>query len=144
MGQTKIMKIVLDTNVIISGLLWKGLPGDVLEKCLKEHTLCFSIETLNEIRKALSYPKFIPNIQRLSFNTEEFLNRLTKNALIVSGTEKISVIKDDPSDNKFLACAISCQVNFIISGDQHLLKLKEFHKIPILQPKEFLKIIQKI
>lgn len=135
------MRVVLDTNVIISGLFWRGFPGEILEKCLKEHTLCFSTETISELKKALSYPKFIPYFQKLTFTTGEFLNRLTKNALIVSKIENLSIIKEDPSDNKFLACAISCQASFIISGDKHLLNLKQFQKIPIVSPKQFLKII---
>ena len=53
------------------------------------------------------------------------------------------VIKEDRPDNKFLACAIAAQASFIISGDKHLLKLKEFQGIPIVSPREFLKIIGK-
>ena len=138
------MKVVLDTNVIISGLLWKGIPGEVLEKCLKEHTICFSEDTLSELETALSYPKFIPHLEKLTFSLEDFLTRLTERALIISKPiQEISVIKEHPSDNKFLVCAISCQASFIISGDKHLLKLKEFQGIPIVTPKKFLKIIKK-
>jgi len=136
------MKIVLDTNVIISGLFWNGLPGKVLEKALKEHTLCFTSETLTELKTTLLYPKFASHFQKLDFTIDEFLTQITENALVVSEPlQKISVIKEDPSDNKFLACAISCQASFIVSGDNHLLKLKNFKNIPIVQPKEFLKII---
>ena len=138
------MKIVLDTNVIISGLFWHGFPGEVLEKCLKEHTLCFSVETFNELEETLSYPKLIFHLQKLTFTIEEFLNRLIKNALVVSKIEKVSVIKEDPSDNKFLACALSSQASFIISGDKHLLNLKEFQEIPIVKPKEFLKVLSSL
>lgn len=137
------MRVVLNTNVIISGLFWKGIPGEVLEKCLKEHTLCFTEETLSEIEVTLSYPKFIPHLQKLTFPIENFLTRLTEKALIISKpVQKISVIEEHPPDNKFLACAISCQASFIVSGDEHLLKLKEFQGIPIVTPRKFLKIIK--
>lgn len=138
------MKVVLDTNVIISGLLWKGLPGEVLERCLKEYTPCFTQETFNELKETLSYPKLKPHLEKLTFTLEEFFVRLTENALLgPSHRRKISVIKEDPSDDKFLACAVACQASFIISGDKHLLKLKEFQGIPIVYPKEFLEIVKK-
>lgn len=137
------MRVVLDTNVIISGLFWKGIPGKVLEKCQKEHTLCFTKETFSELKATIYYPKFLPHLQRLTFPIESFLARLAEKALIISKPpQEVFVIKEHPPDNKFLTCAISCQVSFIVSGDQHLLRLKEFQGIPILSPKEFLKIIK--
>ncbi|NQU83584.1 MAG: putative toxin-antitoxin system toxin component, PIN family [Parcubacteria group bacterium] len=138
------MRVILDTNVIISGLFWEGIPGEVLERCLREYILCFSGETIFELKETFSYPKFISHIENLSFTIEEFLARLTEGALVISRPlQKISVIKKHPADNKFLACAVSCQASFIVSGDKHLLKLKEFQGIPILTPKEFLKIVKK-
>jgi len=138
------MRVVLDTNVIVSGLFWSKIPGKVLGKCQKEYTLCFTKETFLELRKTLSYPKFTPYIQKLTFTLEEFLVRLVEKALVISKpSQRISVVKEHPSDNKFLACAITGQSSFIISGDKHLLKLKELQGNPIVSPRELLKIIGK-
>jgi len=137
------MKVVLDTNVIISGLFWKGIPGEVLEKCQTEHTLCFTKETLLELKEAIFYPKFVPHLQKLTFSIEDFLARLTERSLVISKpSQEIFIIKEYPPDNKILACAISCRASFIVSGDEHLLKLREFQSIPILSPRKFLKLCQ--
>lgn len=68
---------------------------------------------------------------------------LVSNSRVVFPRRTPHTIKEDPSDNHFLACAIVAQASFIISGDEHLLKLKAFQGIPIVSPKEFLKIIKK-
>ena len=134
------MRIVLDTNVIISGLFWRGIPGKILENILRgKYILCFSEETWREFQKVLNYPKFKSQIQELPFPLEEFLNKLTEKAIIVYSPNKLDVIKEHPADNKFLSCAISCGASFIISGDKHLLQLKKFQDISILTPREFLK-----
>lgn len=137
-GKIKSMKVVLDTNVIISGLFWKGISGKILEDTLQgKYILCFSKSTLSELKQVLAYPKFQSAIKNLSFSVEDFLFVLIQKVIIVSKTPKINFIKSDPSDNKFLACAFSSQANFIVSGDKHLLELKTFQDIPILTPKQF-------
>jgi predicted nucleic acid-binding protein len=64
-------------------------------------------------------------------------------SLPVDITQKIFAVQDDPDDNKFLECALQCKADYIISGDTHLLDLKEFEGIKILRAAEFLKIISK-
>lgn len=59
-------------------------------------------------------------------------------ASIIDPTERLNVVKDDPDDNKVLECAIAGKVDFIVSSDNHLLKLKEFKKIKLVTPSEFL------
>jgi len=62
---------------------------------------------------------------------------------IVEPLEKINIIKEDPDDNKILECAKSGKVDFIVSSDNHLLKLKEFENIKIITPTTFIDIINK-
>ena len=133
------MRLVLDTNVLISAIFWGGKPRIVLELATIKHTLCFTKETIGELQEVLGYTKFEPHIRKLSFSIEEFLKSLFENAVIVSDFPQLSVIQEDPSDNKFLACALAAHASFIISGDAHLLRLKHFQKILILSPHEFLK-----
>lgn len=135
------MKIVIDTNIIVSAIFWGGIPRSVLEIAQKKHTLCFSNSTLDELRTILNYSKFAPYISQLSFSTNEFIERLTEHALISSANwKKKDIIKEDPADDKFLICALVCQAGCIISGDKHLLKLKKFNNIPIIRPKQFIEI----
>ncbi len=58
-------------------------------------------------------------------------------------TEKLDIIKDDPDDNKFLECAFAASAEYIISGDEHLLSLKRFMDIKIVNPAEFVKLMRK-
>lgn len=133
------MRIVLDTNIIISGLFWQGHSRRILYDGLKgKYLLCFSQETIEELKTVLSYPKFVPKIKKLNFTIEDFLSTLTDSSLMVVLSGKVNIIKEHPADNVFLSCALSCGAHFIISGDQHLLKLKKFQKIFIVTAKQFL------
>ena len=69
------------------------------------------------------------------------IGKLVSIAKMVEPNERLDIVKDDADDNKILECAKSGKVDFIVSNDNHLLKLKKFDKIPILTPKEFIKNI---
>ena len=71
------------------------------------------------------------------------VKRIFSSAIIVFPQEKLNVVKEDSDDNRILECAVEGKVNYIISQDNHLLKLREFQEIKILTPEEFLKIIEK-
>lgn len=69
------------------------------------------------------------------------LHKIVSISGLVKPTKKLDIVKDDPDDNKILECAIAGKVDYIISNDEHLLKLKEFEGIPIIKPEEFLKLL---
>lgn len=133
------MKVVLDTNIIVSGLLWSGLPSQVLN-LVEKHKIepCFSIETITELEHTLKYEKFANILKINNINVNQFVTRLAKDFFILPQQPIINIIKNDPSDNIFLACAIGAKANCIVSGDKHLIKLKEFQNIPIFTAKDFL------
>jgi putative PIN family toxin of toxin-antitoxin system len=135
------MRLVIDTNVVISAALWGGIPRRVLEKAQSEHTLCFSLSMLQELQEVLLYPKFKERLAHLSFSTEAFLARLTEHAIVIANPREKKVIIEDPADNKFLACAVACKAQMIISGDEHLLSLKEYAGIPIRKPQQALRTV---
>jgi len=133
------MKVILDTNVLISGLLWSGVPSQILNLVEEDKIkLCFTLKTLSELESVLQYSKFIPFLQKMEVNVDKLINRLSERAIVSSKNLKIKVITEDPSDNKFLACALIVKASYIVSGDKHLLNLKKFQNIPILTPKQFL------
>jgi len=138
------MRIVLDNNVFISGIFWKGIPHQII-KLAEENRfeIATTIEILEELFGVLKRGKFKPLFKEGKTTLEEVSERILELVRIYSPKVKVKVITEDPEDNKFLACAISCQASFIVSGDGHLLKLKKFRDIPIVPPKEFLKIIKK-
>ena len=131
------MKIVLDTNVFISGIFWKGSSNKVLANWREgKFTLVTSLETISEIIKVLKDFKI-----RLSDDMiKEWVDLIVRNSIIVDPKEKIAIVKDDPKDNMFIEAAIAGNVDYIISQDNHLLKLKEFKGIKIITPEEFNKI----
>lgn len=137
-------KIVLDTNIFISAVLKKqSNPGRIIDLVKEEKlTLVLSSDILSEIEAVLSYPK-IKKIHGLTpKGIESHLKWLESISETVIPAERFDIIQEDPSDNIYLECAVSGQADFIISGDHHLTDLKAFQKIRILNPADFLRIIQ--
>ena len=127
-------RVVLDTNIIISSVLGGALVL-ILEKWdEKKFTVVVTTDVISEYFEVLNRPKFnlkqetIDKITRYIYQFSEF----------VVPEEKIRFIEDDPKDDKFLEAAVSGKVDFIVSGDSHLLAIKEFRSIPIITGRAFL------
>lgn len=138
------MKVVCDTNVLVSALLWKG-ELVFLYKLINEGkiTVCFSGDTFKELVGVANYPHIVAKAKEENLDFTKAIKTLALTSELVSPERTPKIIKQDPSDDKFLACAIACQASFIISGDRHLLGLKDFEGISIVSPKEFLRVIKK-
>ena len=134
MGKTKVL---LDTNILISALGWSGKPKVIFEKCLHgELELVTSPDQIEELKRVMDYPKF-------NFSEEQrvtFISIILEIATMVEITGKVNVVVDDPDDNAILETAIVGNVQYLVSGDPHLLKLKEFAKVKIVTASEFLGI----
>jgi putative PIN family toxin of toxin-antitoxin system len=139
------MKVVLDTNVFISAFLWQKLAKEIFNLVKEEKAqVCVSKEILEELQRVLNYPKFSNRLRLIDKTSDEIISEFLEVVkLYPSKKFKTVIVEEDPSDDKFLSCALSCGASFIISGDKHLLALREFQGIPILSPKEFLKTIKK-
>ena len=131
------MKVVLDTNIFISGIFWKGASNKVIFNWKEgKFTLVTSLEAVSEIIKVLKDFKI-----RLSDEMiKEWVDLIVRNSIIVEPKERIKIVKDDPKDDLFIETAIAGNADYIISQDNHLLKLKEFRGIKIITPEEFNKI----
>ena len=129
------MKVVLDTNVFISGIFWEGnFCSKIIDKWKKrEFELVFSRDIIEELVKTLKCFK----IQLSEEVITSWKEIITRNATIVEPSEKLEIIQEDSEDNKFLETAISGKADFIISQDNHLLKLREFQGIKIITPEKF-------
>ena len=139
------MRVVLDTNILISAFLWKGKLAQIFNFInQREIILCFSKLTLDELIRVSHYPHINKKIKEENLDFDKIVAELASASIIVNPKNIPDIIKDDPSDNIFLACALSAQASFIISGDKHLLNLKEFQDIPILTPHKFLNRFQKM
>ncbi|MDF2953798.1 MAG: putative nucleic acid-binding protein [Thermodesulfobacterium sp.] len=136
----KELRVVLDTNVLVSALFFKGELSKLLFP-LKKFILLFSEETLNEFIKVLHYPKFSLTEDEIEYLLQFEILPYSK---IVEVTFKFDKeICPNKDDQKFLELAVSAKANYIITGDKDLLNLKEINKIKILSPKEFLSLLKK-
>jgi putative PIN family toxin of toxin-antitoxin system len=130
------MRIVLDTNTVISGLLWFGNPRQILD--LAEEgtvTICTSSNLLNELEKVLARPKFTERLATVGTSVEEVLDRFIELAEVV---EKVMVVTADPDDDAVISCALAAGADCIVSGDAHLLDLKSYGDVEILSAVQFL------
>lgn len=134
------MRVVIDTNVWVSGLLWGGQPGLLLKLIEAEQIdAVASPEMLNELARVLGYQKFQKRLQNLGFTVTDLLEMVQDHVTLISPTKtEHSLVQADPDDEIFLHCAISANATVVISGDDHLLVLKEIRGIPIIQAQNFL------
>ena len=128
------MRVVFDTNILISSSLWyNSVAYKLLIKLIKEDTQIFTtVEILDEYAKILKR-----DFRYSDQETNYIISKLLSFLKIVKPIEKFYVVKEDPDDNKILECAYFSNSKFIITYDNHLLKLKEFKGIKIIKPEEF-------
>lgn len=130
-------KVVLDTNVYVSSVFWKGSPHRIIDRALDKQIKVFiSVDILQELEKVL----------RRDFEEDEAfihrqINLILYYAEVVEVHEKVDVVKEDPDDNKILECAKAARVDFVITSDNHLLKLNNFENIPIITPQKFMEML---
>jgi len=129
-------RIVLDTNVLISAILFGGKPRRVLDLVISGSVDCtLSTGILDELKDVLQRPRF-------GFSADvcfHIIEELHGACDIISPSVSVDVIRSDPDDNRILECAVEAQAHFIVSGDPHLLDLGKFEKIRILSPADYLK-----
>ena len=138
------MKIVVDTNVVLSGLLWRGPPNQILKwarEGILEILACE--ETTAELRRALRYKRFSKRMSALETTPAEVLAYYMNLVLFVPTPEIIpEQIIEDPFDNLFLALASDNRARLIISGDKHLLELEEYQRLQMVTPSEACQVIE--
>ena len=129
------MKLVLDTNVLISGIFFSGPPCEILKAWQNGLVqIALSPEILEEYHRVLGrLTERFPSI-----NAAPILNVITANAEIVQGETLPTQVCEDPDDDKFLACALSANSTVIISGDKHLLKISGYQDITVFRPRDFI------
>lgn len=127
------MRLVLDTNTALSGLLWGGTPGrliDVAEAGRIE--LASSAALLAELQGVLSREKFAGQLARRGLTVGDVFDGYAALVTIVTPAVIAPTVKRDPADDQVLAAALAAQADCIVSGDAHLLDLKSFHGIAIV------------
>ena len=128
------MRIVLDTNVFVSGVFFRGPPYEILKAWQDDRfQLVISEEILQEYREvgeALA--------KRFSgVDLSPILELLIVKAELTESQSLLEVVCDDPEDDKFLACALAGNSKLIISGDKHLLKVSGYRGVKVIKPRKF-------
>jgi len=135
-------KIVLDTNVWVSALIWGGKPAKIIKAAEQGTVNIFITEAvIEEICRVLKYPK-IEKIYHPQTTQQQLMEQILRNTQFVETTMiKLEVVKEHPADDKIIECAIAAKANYIVSGDKHLLNLIAYKKTQILTINEFIKKI---
>jgi len=126
-------RVVFDTNIYISALLFAGIPRKLLHMAdVGAFQLIISKQILAEFRGVLRI-KFDYETEQLDIME----NLLLSISLVVEPKKKINRIIVDPTDNRILECAVEGNADYIVSGDKHLLQLENYHSIKIISPAEY-------
>jgi putative PIN family toxin of toxin-antitoxin system len=135
------LRIAIDTNVIVSGILSrKGAPAELLNAWRERRFLMLtSPAVIAELRAVLQYPRIRKKYPLSNDDIEQTIMLLEHDALLVKGEANVAgSVPDDPKDEMFLACALDGTADVIVSGDHHLLDLESYRDIPIMTPRQFL------
>jgi uncharacterized protein len=131
-------RVVLDTNVLISALLFGGAPRQVLELVLAGSVDCsLSPAILDELREVLQRPKFGFTSRQAAAIVEELYSLCE----VITSTLRVSVVRADPDDDRVIECALQAKAGVIISGDAHLLAIGRYRGTRILSPAAFLRTL---
>lgn len=137
------MRLLLDTNVVASGLLWSGAPARLIETAQDNLTeLCTSRVLLAELTRILRRDKFSKAVTASGMTVTDLVLGYAELATLVTPVEIPPTILSDPDDDHVLACAIAAHADYIVSGDRHLLALNQFQNIPIITAASAVQIIR--
>lgn len=136
------MRIILDTNVIASGFLWGGVPRQLLQAAREKRLQLFtSTPLLLELTDILGRAKFAHKLAAAQLSVDQLVERYTLLTTVIHPAVIAPTILDDPDDDQVLACALAAKAEIIVSGDRHLLDLKEYQGVRIVTVAEAVRVI---
>jgi hypothetical protein len=130
---------VIDTNVVISAFVGHGKPQSLVTKLLEEHVVVTSREMLAELADVLSREKF-KEVKETQAKT--FVSILASKSVLVRTKQHLRIIPEDPDDDMVLNTALSGKADYIVTGDTHLLNLREFRGIRIVTVNEMVQLLR--
>ena len=136
------VKLVLDTNVIVSGFLWKGVEFDLLRSVEEVSVLMFlTSDMVKELDRVLRYPRLEKVLKKAGLTSEVLLEKVVSLAHLVVGSGEHVTVCRDVDDNKILECALLAGAEYVVTGDDDLLVLKKFRTVCIVTTKELLRVL---
>ena len=132
------LRVVADTNVLVSAIIAKGNEYLLLKEAKLGHIrLVLSLQIIKELKGVLSRPKFGFSNEQV----ESVAKHIISLSEIIVATSRVDVVKEDPSDNKIIEAAIDGEADYIVSGDKELLRLQKFKNIKIVSSATLLRVI---
>ncbi|MBU0614684.1 MAG: putative toxin-antitoxin system toxin component, PIN family [Nanoarchaeota archaeon] len=139
------IKVTLDTNILISGTFWNGDSFKIMNLIdNKKIESILSKEIIKEYIMVMDSDEIAEKVEHKDLVVSKVIQKVMTNSKIVDPKRKIHLVIDDPDDDKFIETAVEGRVDYIISNDKHLLKIKEFEGIKIVKADEFLNIFEQI
>ena len=139
------LRAVVDTNLVVSGLFGKDSVFARLQNLWinQEFDLVTSIEIIKEVSQVLHYPRIQKKFKPKKEKIKRFFHLLFRKSIITKDIYKTDKITADPTDNKFLACAMEGRADYIVSRDPHLRNIKHFQGIQIIDASTFINKVEK-
>jgi putative PIN family toxin of toxin-antitoxin system len=137
------MRVVADTNIVVSGLMWRGNPRKIVDAARTgEIQLLTTGALLAELEDVLGRKKFAVRLASAAVTPRDLVLGYAALAAVIEPAEIEPVVLDDPDDDAVIACAVAAHSEVIVSGDSHLLDLKQYRGIRILTAAELTAEIQ--
>lgn len=138
------MKLVLDTNTVVSGLFWRNAPRLLLDAATEGRVeLATSTVLIEELAEVIARAKFARKLAEQNVTARVLLNRYARLAMRVTPASIRRTVIDDANDDHVLACALAAQADLIVSGDAHLRNLKRFHGMRIVAAGEAFGLVER-
>lgn len=134
--QKSAVRLVLDTNVFVSGLVWQGATARLIDLVIKGDLhvdLASSPALLAEFCDVVNRQKFVRRLRAISRTPDDLIGEYTSMVKMYSPAPVPRTVRDDPDDDDVLAAAVAASAHLIVTGDMHLLKLQRFRQVPIVR-----------
>jgi putative PIN family toxin of toxin-antitoxin system len=132
-------RVVLDTNILISGLIWRGIPGKAVDAATQyQFRLLLSASLVQELQVTLYRPKFTKIIAASGQRVDDMIGKVIQASIFVPSAEVPDDVVRDPKDRHVLACALGGNADCIVTGDADLLTLGSYARIPIWKVAHFM------
>ena len=136
------MRIVADTNTVVSGLLWSGPPQQLINAArAKQIAFYSSVALIAEFAEVIGREQFAKRLRAAKLSATELVTDYARLAKLVIPADISPTVAGDPDDDQVLACALAARADAIVSGDKRLRNLKAYHGIPIVGAAEALTLI---
>jgi putative PIN family toxin of toxin-antitoxin system len=132
------VRVVVDTNILVSALIYHGKPHILVLKLLEGHTVILSRQMLAELADVLTRDKFAVKTSQV----DRFLAVLVRKSKVVTPSSRFKIISEDPDDDVVLNTAYAGKAEYIVTGDRHLLALREFKRIKIVKVAQMLESLR--